>query len=156
MSRLNYVCYSMKGDVFTLYILNCSKQSHYESLIICTHNTFLEKPESYADYHTRLWYLSHYAQKWRRETSLSPLVKYLTDRSQAVLLLWIIYVISVLLLLCFCAHLFIDALWSPAGKGPLGSRLWRLIVKLSLSHWYPVSGVVLDCIDSWSLPSFLL
>ena len=23
-------------------------------------------------------------------------------------------------------------------------------------HWYPGSGVVLDCIDSWSLPSFLL
>ena len=32
---------------------------------------------------------------------------------------------------------------------PLGSRLWCLIVKLSLSHWYPESGVVLDCIDSW-------
>ena len=27
---------------------------------------------------------------------------------------------------------------------------------LSLSHWYPWSGVVLDCIDSWYLPSFLL
>ena len=31
-----------------------------------------------------------------------------------------------------------------------------LIVKMSLSPWYPGSGVVLDCIDSWSLPSFLL
>ena len=29
----------------------------------------------------------------------------------------IIYVISVLFLLCFHARLFIDALWSPAGKG---------------------------------------
>ena len=28
-----------------------------------------------------------------------------------------IYVISVLFVLCFCALLFIDALWSPAGKG---------------------------------------
>ena len=36
------------------------------------------------------------------------------------------------------------------GKGrPLGSRLWCLTVSLmSLSHWYPGSGVVLDCIDS--------
>ena len=34
-----------------------------------------------------------------------------------MLLLWIIYVISVLFLLCFHACLFIDALWSPAGKG---------------------------------------
>ena len=37
--------------------------------------------------------------------------------SKAVLLLWIIYVISVLCLSCFCARLFIDAFWSPAGKG---------------------------------------
>ena len=35
----------------------------------------------------------------------------------AVLLLWIIYVISVLLLLCFRARRFIDTMWSPAGKG---------------------------------------
>ena len=35
------------------------------------------------------------------------------------------------------------------GKGwPLGSSLCRLIVSLSLCHWYPGSGVVLDCIDS--------
>ena len=31
---------------------------------------------------------------------------------------------------------------------PLGSRLWCLPVSLSLSHWYPGTGVVLDCIDS--------
>ena len=42
------------------------------------------------------------------------------------------------------------ALWSPAGKGlsALGSRLWHITVSLSLSHWYPGSGLVLDCIDS--------
>ena len=39
------------------------------------------------------------------------------NTDKAVLLLWIIYVISVLFLLCFRAPLFIDALWSPAGKG---------------------------------------
>ena len=54
-----------------------------------------------------------------------------------------------LVLLCFHARLFVDALLSPAGKVPtLGSRLGSLIVTLSLSHWYPGSGVVLDCIDS--------
>ena len=48
-----------------------------------------------------------------------------------------------------CGHLL--------GKGwPLGSRLWCLTVSLSLSHWYPGSGVVLDCIDSWSLHPYLL
>ena len=41
----------------------------------------------------------------------------LTDCSNVVLLLWVIYVISVLCLSCFCMRLFIDALWSPAGKG---------------------------------------
>ena len=34
-----------------------------------------------------------------------------------MLLLWTINVISVLFLLCFRARLFIDVLWSPAGKG---------------------------------------
>ena len=49
----------------------------------------------------------------------------------------------------FCARLFICALWSPAGKG-LTSSLSFVVssVSLSLSHWYPGSGVVLDCIDS--------
>ena len=40
-----------------------------------------------------------------------------TDRSKAVLLLWIINVIFVLCLLCLSARLFIVALWAPAGKG---------------------------------------
>ena len=56
---------------------------------------------------------------------------------------------SVLCLLCLCVHLFIRALWSPAGKG-LTSWLLFVVsaVSLLLSHWYPRSGVVLDCIDS--------
>ena len=56
---------------------------------------------------------------------------------------------SVSCLLCLCARLFICALWSPAGKG-LTSWLSFAVsaVNLSLSHWYPGSGVVLDCIDS--------
>ena len=43
----------------------------------------------------------------------------------------------------------ICALWSPAGKG-LTSWLSFVVstVSLSLSYWYPGSGVVLDCIDS--------
>ena len=56
---------------------------------------------------------------------------------------------SVLCLLCLCARLFICALWSPAGKG-LTSWLSFVVstMSLSLSHWYPGSGAVLDCIDS--------
>ena len=60
-----------------------------------------------------------------------------------------------LVLAMFCARLFICALWSPAGKG-LTSWLSFVVssVSLSLSHWYPGSGVVLDCIDSWSLQPY--
>ena len=51
----------------------------------------------------------------------------------------------------FCARLFICALWSPAGGGG-GLTSWLSFVVssvgLSLSLWYPGSGVVLDCIDS--------
>ena len=40
-----------------------------------------------------------------------------------------------------CGHLL--------GKGwPIGSRLWCITVSFSLSHWYPGSSVVLDCINS--------
>ena len=59
------------------------------------------------------------------------------------------YVFVRVCLYVLCCHLL--------GKGwPLGSHLWCLTVSLSLSHWYPGSGVVLDCIDSWSLHSYLL
>ena len=34
--------------------------------------------------------------------------------------------------------------------------LWCLTVSLSLSHWYPESGVVLYCINSRSLHPYLL
>ena len=51
--------------------------------------------------------------------------------------------------LCIWARLFICALWSPAG---IGLTSWLSFVvsncELSLSHWYPGSGVVLYCIDS--------
>ena len=95
------------------------------------------------------WFRQNEGRGWRHKTGLSPPVKYFTDRSKAVLLLWIFYVF-VLSCVCYvCARLFICALWSPAGKG-LTSWLSFVVssVTLSLSHWYPGSGVVLDCIDS--------
>ena len=57
-----------------------------------------------------------------------------TGRSKAVLLLWIIYVISVLCLLCFRTHLFIDALWSPAGKGLTSWLSFVMSNCLTFSH----------------------
>ena len=52
--------------------------------------------------------------------------------------------------LCFRVRLFIDALWLPAGRG---LTTWPSFVRsncevVTLSNWYPRSGVVLDCIDS--------
>ena len=59
------------------------------------------------------------------------------------------YVYVRVCLYVLCGHLL--------GKGwPFGSRLWCLTVSLYLSHLYPGSGVVLDCIDSWSLHPYLL
>ena len=57
------------------------------------------------------------------------------------------------LLFFFCLAFVRVCLFVPCGhlqgKGwPLGSRLWCITVSLSLSHWYPGSGVVLYCIDS--------
>ena len=94
---------------------------------------------------------------WCCETGLSPPAKYFTDRSKAVLLLWIFYVFSVLYLLCLCVHLLVVSYGYLLGKGwPLGFRVWCKTVSLSLSHWYPGSSMVLDCIDSWSLYPYLL
>ena len=61
----------------------------------------------------------------------------------------ICYAFVCVFLYVLCGHLL--------GKGwPLGSRLWCLAVRVSFTHWYPGSGVVLDCIDSWSLHPYLL
>ena len=56
---------------------------------------------------------------------------------------------SVLCLLCLCVRQFMCALWLPAGK-ELTSWLSFVVsnCEFSLSHCYPGSGVVLDCIDS--------
>ena len=57
------------------------------------------------------------------------------------LLSWVCYAFVRVCLFVPCGHLM--------GKGcPLGSRLWCITLSLSLSHWYPGSDVVLDCIDS--------
>ena len=58
---------------------------------------------------------------WAKDEVGAPLNRfkpsryYFTDRSKAVLLLWICC-FSVLCLICLCTDLFICALWSPAGK----------------------------------------
>ena len=94
---------------------------------------------------------------WRCETGLSPPIKYFTDRSKAVLfcgsfmffLTCVCYTFVRVCLFVPCGHLL--------GNGwPIGTRLWCITVRLSLSHWYPGSGVVLDCIDTWSLHPYLL
>ena len=58
-----------------------------------------------------------------------------------------------------CASVYcclVVSCWVHCKGWRLSSRLWCLIVSLLRSHWYPWSGVILDCIDSWSFPSFLL
>ena len=63
----------------------------------------------------------------------------------------LLWVFSALCLLCLCTRQFICALWSPAGKGLTS---WLSFVVYSCGfvtfHLYPESGVVLDCIGTWS------
>ena len=86
---------------------------------------------------------------FKLKTGLSPPVKYFNDRSKAVLLLWIFYVFvqsCVCYVLCASVYMcFLVTCWE-------GLTSWLSFVvssvSLSLSHWYPGSGVVLDCTDS--------
>ena len=87
------------------------------------------------------------------EGRLAPLNRFkpsskkdLNDRSKAVLLLWIFYVF---VLSCVCYVLVRVCLYVLCGH-LLISWLSFVVsaVSLSLSHWYPGSGVELDCIDS--------
>ena len=104
-----------QSRLFCLYCVAAKKSLpalSFNALIFPMYNLLPFKPSIYVSCSTselRVG-LEH------RETGLSPPVKYFTDRSKAVLLLWIIFVISVLFLLCFRACLFIEASWSSAGK----------------------------------------
>ena len=70
-----------------------------------------------------------------------------TDRSKAVLLLWIICVIYVLCLSSFSVCSLLPRGHLLGKDSPHGFWLWLL-----LSIKYPGSGVVLDCIDSYLCP----
>ena len=56
-------------------------------------------------------------------------------------------------ILCVCYAVVCVCLYVSCGHllgtgGLLGSRMWCPTVSLSLFHWYPGTGVVLDRIDS--------
>ena len=82
----------------------------------------------------------------RRETSLSPPVKYLMIVLRRC---FFCRSFTMLFLSCFCYTFGCLCLLMPSGHLLLErADLMAFVVKLSLSHWYPGSGVVLDCIDS--------
>ena len=55
---------------------------------------------------------------------------------------------SVLCLLCLCASVYMCFVVTCWERADLLALVCGVSVSLSLSHWYPGSGVVLDCIDS--------
>ena len=59
-------------------------------------------------------FMDHCGRGWRLKSGLSSAVNVFTDRSKAVLLLWIICECLVFFML---SRLFIADVWSPAGKG---------------------------------------
>ena len=57
---------------------------------------------------------------------------------------------------CFCVCSLLPCGHLLGNGWPLGSCWWCLLYFCYFPMWYPGSGVVLDCIVSWSLPPFLL
>ena len=74
------------------------------------------------------------------------------DLSKAVLHLWIIYVVRHAFLSFHCS--LVVTCWKWANLLALLYVMFSCV--LSLSHVVSFLGVVLDCIDSLSLPSYLL
>ena len=58
-------------------------------------------------------------------------------------LLWVFFCLVFAMPLCVSVDMCLVVICCEMGR-PLSSRLWCLAVSLSLSHWYPGSGVVLD------------
>ena len=62
-------------------------------------------------------------------------------------LLWVFFCLAFAMPLCASVYMcHVVTCWE--GADLLALLLWCLTVSLSLSQWYPGSGVVLDCIDS--------
>ena len=85
-----------------------------------------------------------------------PSSNFLTGRSKVVLLLWICFVICV----CLC-HTDMSVSCSRVAtcweRADLGSLVCDVFLRFShFPIWRPVSGVVVDCIDSRSLHFSLL
>ena len=90
--------------------------------------------------------------------NLRPIIhnKLITEqfRDQKYLVYYASFVDILCVFLSCVSYAFVSVcLYVPCGHllgkdWPLGSRLWCPAMSLSLSHWYPGSGEVLDCIDS--------
>ena len=80
------------------------------------------------------------------------------DHTHFHFVLWILSVSCVCLCYMYTACIFLAALWSPTGKSwPLSSLACDVFLcSWNFPIWYLESGMVLDCIDSWFLPSFYL
>ena len=93
----------------------------------------------------------------RCKNSLSPPVKYFTDRLRWYFFCgsFIFFCLAFALPLCVSVYMcLVVTCWERADL--LAPVFGCLIVSLLLSHWYLGSGLVLDCIDSWSLHPYLL
>ena len=95
----------------------------------------------------QMWYLIvSIPDRFHKPPPPSP-VNYFTDRSKVVLLLWTFYgYFCLVFAIDMCASVymcFVVTCWEMADL--LALVLWCLTVNLSLSHWYPGSGVVLTC-----------
>ena len=115
-SSCTNVCAGRQVDSFNQRFVNGLKQS--QTLVCPKQTLFLCLPESKLIHQESLT-LRKIWQKYISATAVNSEMtacRETSDRYKAVLLLWIIYVISDLFFLCYRARQFIDALWSLAGK----------------------------------------
>ena len=131
----------------------------------CICNIYLKKKKTFA---VVLWVFCVFLI-WLYETGLSPPVNYFywpcqggtsfVDHLCCLCLVFLMLLRNTM----FMDSQLIAALWSPAGKGLTSGERADLLALVGNVYWtlcyfpmlYPGSDVVLDCIVSWFLPSFL-
>ena len=75
--------------------------------------------------------------------------RYDQTSSKVELLLWILNAFFCLVFIMpLCASVYLCRVVTCWERADLLVCLWCITVSLSLSHWYPGLGAVLDCIDS--------
>ena len=140
-----FTCLDFFESLSLLYLL-------FISLFICSGRWCTDKLGVFhANQISMYWSTSEFRVSLAPWNKFKPSSKIFYWHSKVVLLLWIFYVFFCLVFvmpLCVSVYFYLVVTsWERAG---LLALVCGVTVSLPLPHWYPGSGVVLNCIDSWS------